>query len=263
MGAPLFFDYYTRIDDHMHLTPREIDKLMLHQAGFLSQKRYCRGLRLNINESIALISAQLLEFIRDGKSYSELLDLGKRILGINDVMPRVNDLIEQVQIEGTFPDGTKLVTVHKPICRLSGEVDIALYGSGLQKTVSTADVDGEALPGETLTEETSQIQLNATGKTLSLTVLNAGDRPVQVGSHYHFLETNKSLKFDRQKTYGFRLDIPAGTATRFEPGESKVVQLVEFSGNRKFYGGNALVDGGKCDESLTQKMKDRGFLSED
>jgi urease subunit gamma/beta len=244
----------------MHLTPREIDKLMLHQAGSLSQKRYCRGLRLNINESIALISSQLLEFIRDGKSYSELMDLGKRILGLDDVMPRVDQIIDQVQVEGTFPDGTKLVTIHQPICRLSGEPELALYGSGLKKMADTNDAKPDALPGEFIIDKDLEIQLNAENTTLSLTVLNTGDRPIQVGSHYHFLETNKALRFDRQKTYGFRLDIPAGTAVRFEPGESKVVQLVEFSGHRNFYGGNALVDGKDIDDNIIQDIKTKGFL---
>ena len=99
----------------MHLTPREVDKLVLHQAGFLAQKRLARGLRLNYVEAIALISTQLLEFIRDGRSVAELMDLGRRLLGHDDVMDGVASMIDEVQIEGTFPDGTKLVTVHHPI----------------------------------------------------------------------------------------------------------------------------------------------------
>ena len=99
----------------MHLTPREIDKLVLHQAGVLAQKRLARGLRLNYVEAVALISTQLLEFIRDGRSVAELMDLGRRLLGREDVMDGVAAMIDEVQIEGTFPDGTKLVTVHNPI----------------------------------------------------------------------------------------------------------------------------------------------------
>ena len=99
----------------MHLTPREVDKLVLHQAGFLAQKRLARGLRLNYVEAMALISTQLLEFIRDGRSVAELMDLGRRLLGHNDVMDGVASMIDEVQVEGTFPDGTKLVTVHHPI----------------------------------------------------------------------------------------------------------------------------------------------------
>ena len=99
----------------MHLTPRELDKLTLHQAGFLAQKRLARGVRLNYPEAVALIAAQLLEFIRDGRSVAELMDLGRQLLGREDVAEGVPEMIDEVQVEGTFPDGTKLVTVHYPI----------------------------------------------------------------------------------------------------------------------------------------------------
>ncbi|MGO8823136.1 MAG: urease subunit gamma, partial [Desulfomonilaceae bacterium] len=96
----------------MRLSPGEVEKLILHNAGFLAQKRYARGLKLNYVESVALIASQLLEFIREAYSVSNLMDLGKKILGINDVMRNVPDMIHEVQVEGTFPDGTKLVSVH-------------------------------------------------------------------------------------------------------------------------------------------------------
>jgi urease subunit gamma/beta len=99
----------------MHLTPQDLDKLALHQAGVLAQKRLARGLRLNYPEAVALIATQLLELIRDGRSVAELMDLGRRFLGRADVMEHVPEMIEEVQVEGTFPDGTKLVTVHHPI----------------------------------------------------------------------------------------------------------------------------------------------------
>src|ERR1041384_4300276 len=115
----------------MHLTPREIDKLLLHQAGALAQKRLARGLRLNYVEAVALIATQLLEFIRDGRSVAELMDLGRRLLGRNDVLEGVPGMIDEVQVEGTFPDGTKLVTVHHPIVSERGDRSLALYGSFL------------------------------------------------------------------------------------------------------------------------------------
>src|SRR5258705_10870512 len=105
----------------MHLTPREIDKLLLHNAGFLAQKRLARGLRLNYVEAIALIATQLLEFIRDGRTVAELMDLGRQLLGRNDVLEGVPEMVDEVQVEGTFPDGTKLVTVHHPIVAERGE----------------------------------------------------------------------------------------------------------------------------------------------
>src|SRR5213083_1801310 len=115
----------------MHLTPRDIDKLILHQAGFLAQKRLARGLRLNYPEAVALISTQLLEFIRDGHTVANLMDLGRKFLGRADVMDGVPEMIHEVQIEGTFPDGTKLVTVHHPIAAEFGDLELALYGSFL------------------------------------------------------------------------------------------------------------------------------------
>ncbi|AFL97851.1 urease subunit gamma [Ornithobacterium rhinotracheale] len=99
----------------MHLTPREKEKLMLHFAGELAQKRKDRGVKLNYPESIALISSFLLEGARDGKSVAELMQAGAQVLTREDVMPGVPEMVHEVQIEATFPDGTKLVTVHNPI----------------------------------------------------------------------------------------------------------------------------------------------------
>src|SRR5260221_10164488 len=115
----------------MHLSPREIEKLMLHNAGVLAQKRLARGLRLNHPEAVALIATQVLEFIRDGRAVAELMDLGRQFLGRNQVMPGVPELVTEVQVEGTFPDGTKLVTVHHPIAAENGNLKLALHGSFL------------------------------------------------------------------------------------------------------------------------------------
>lgn len=99
----------------MHLTPREIDKLLIATAAELARKRLARGLRLNHPEAVALITSELLEGIRDGRSVSELMEFGGTILIRSQVMEGVPEMIEELQIEGTFPDGTKLVTVHHPI----------------------------------------------------------------------------------------------------------------------------------------------------
>src|SRR5438445_9119501 len=115
----------------MHLSPRELDKLTLHQAGSLAQKRLARGVRLNHPEAVALIATVLLEFIRDGKSVAELMNLGRQLLGRNQVMPGVPEMITEVQVEGTFPDGSKLVTVHHPISSENGNLKLALHGSFL------------------------------------------------------------------------------------------------------------------------------------
>jgi urease subunit gamma/beta len=211
----------------MHLAPRDLDKLMLHGAGVLAQKRLARGLRLNYPEAVALIASQLLELIRDGRRVSELMDVGRKMLGRRQVMDGVAEMIAEVQVEGTFPDGTKLVTVHHPVAAEHGDLALALYGSFLPvPDVSVfADAPVAEHPGE-ITPLDGEIELNAGREVLTLDVTNLGDRPIQVGSHFHFVETNRALSFDRAKTTGMRLDIPAGTAVRFEPGETKTVRLV-------------------------------------
>ena len=98
------------------------------------------------------------------------------------------------------------------------------------------------IPGEIIVAD-GDIELNAVGKKISLSVANNGDRPIQVGSHYHFYETNTALVFDRPKSRGFRLNIPAGTAVRFEPGQTREVELVALQGHRKVFGFNGLVMG--------------------
>ena len=237
---------------------------MLHNAGFLAQKRYARGLRLNYVETVSLIAAQLLEFIRNGDGVADLMEKGKKLLGLADVLDGVGEMIHDVQVEGTFPDGTKLVTVHNPVCREQGDAELALYGSGLTRCSQppwSPDNTSAALPGEVFVGSDA-IELNAGRQAIELEVLNTGDRPVQVGSHYPFFETNPALSFDRQQALGRRLDIPSGTAVRFEPGETKTVSLVSVGGNGIIYGGNALISGALDDANKAgaiERMKDAGF----
>lgn len=99
----------------MELTPREKDKLLLFTAALLAERRKARGLKLNYPESVAYISAAILEGARDGRSVAELMDYGRTLLGSDDVMDGVAEMVHEVQVEATFPDGTKLVTVHEPI----------------------------------------------------------------------------------------------------------------------------------------------------
>lgn len=248
----------------MHLGPREIEKLMLHNAGFLAQKRYARDLKLNYVETVALLSAQLLEFIREGCSVAQLMDRGKQLLGFDDVMPGVSGMLPEVQVEGTFPDGTKLITVHQPVCREKGEPKLALYGSGLSRQCGTIPVDNliEETPGE-VTCAPGELELNAGRKTIEITVLNHGDRPVQVGSHYPFFETNPVLLFDRAKSFGMRLNIASGTAIRFEPGESKRVELVEIGGTATVRGGNALIQSTDSPEAALKRALENNFNHEE
>ena len=248
----------------MRLSPKDIEKLILYNAGSLAQKRYARGIKLNYPESIALISSQLLEFIREGYSVASLMDKGKRILGVDDVMEGVGDMIDEVQVEGTFPDGTRLVTVHHPVCNKNLNNGFALYGSGLTKSVTAINIDNtiHSFPGQKYCLE-GTIELNAGRETMRMEVINVGDRPIQVGSHYAFTETNQALLFDRISSIGFRLDIPAGTAVRFEPGEKKEIPLVRFAGEGIVYGGNDIIQGKTSSEeipAITERLKENNFI---
>ena len=205
----------------MELSPREKDKLLIFTAALLAERRMARGLKLNYPEAVAFISAGIMEGAREGRTVAELMDYGRTLLGAEDVMDGVAEMIHDVQVEATFPDGTKLVTVHEPIVGAE----------------SAAMVAGEIVP------EPGDIELNAGRETIEVEVANTGDRPIQVGSHYHFYETNSALRFDRAPCKGFRLDIPAGTAVRFEPGQSRKVTLVKYAGEQKVFGFNAEIMG--------------------
>lgn len=197
----------------MNLSPREKDKLLIAMAAMVARRRLERGVKLNHPEAIALITDFVVEGARDGLSVADLMQQGAQILTADQVMPGVAEMIHDVQVEATFPDGTKLVTVHEPI---RGAVH-------------------KIIPGEIIVED-GDIIMNEGRPTITLLVANTGDRPIQVGSHYHFFETNAGLAFDREKARGMRLDIPAGTAVRFEPGQSREVRLVALEGTRTVYG---------------------------
>ncbi|MDB5593781.1 MAG: Urease subunit alpha [Hyphomicrobiales bacterium] len=204
----------------MNLTPREKDKLMIAMAAIVARKRLERGVKLNHPEAIALITDFVVEGARDGRSVAELMEAGAHVISADQVMEGIAEMIHDVQVEATFPDGTKLVTVHEPI-----------RGS------RSAEVPGEVIAGA------GDVVMNAGRATVSLHVSNTGDRPIQVGSHYHFFETNPALSFDRAQARGMRLDIPAGTAVRFEPGQSRDVRLVALAGEREVYGFRQAVMG--------------------
>ena len=207
----------------MLLTPTEYERLTIYVAAELARKHREKGLKLNHPEATALIADELLEGAREGRSVAELMSRGAEILTTDDVMPGVAQLIPMLQVECTFPDGTKLVTVHEPIRP--------------GNTVTEGRTPGEVIFGD------GDIELNPDRVRTELEVLNTGDRPVQVGSHYHFFEANKALEFDRDASFGLHLDIPSGTAVRFEPGQSKRITLVPFGGRRRLSGLNSLTEG--------------------
>ena len=172
----------------------------------------------------------IMECARDGESVSALMSKGRDLLTTDQVMDGVAELIHDVQVEATFPDGTKLVTVHEPI------------QPGREKANAANVMSKRLQPGEIRCAE-GEITLNEGRETINVAVINNGDRPIQVGSHYHFFETNAALEFDRAATRGFRLNIAAGTAVRFEPGQRRSIELVALSGNRRVFGFNQAVMG--------------------
>jgi urease subunit gamma/beta len=222
----------------MLLTPTELERLTLYTAAELSRKRRAKGLRLNFPEASALIADEILEGAREGRSVADLIGFGSTLLNTDDVMPGVADLLPVLQVEGTFPDGTKLVTVHQPI--RPGQLPLAVVPT----------------PGEIISPE-GDIQLNSGRPTTTVRVINTGDRPVQIGSHYHFFEVNKALDFPRADAFGMHLDIPAGTAVRFEPGELREVQLVQFGGTGDIHGFSGLTNGNLHDPACKVIALDR------
>ncbi|KAH8072828.1 urease [Aureococcus anophagefferens] len=240
----------------MKLTPREVDHLQLHQCGALAQKRLARGLKLNEPEAIALIAAVCMELVRDGLSVFELMEKGKTLLGARQVQPGVRELVGEVQIEATFPDGTKLLTIHDPIASADGDLALALHGSFLPvpDLAAFGDAPPAARPPGATTPRDGSVTLCEGRDRVELVVRNGGDRPIQVGSHYPFLETNRALTFDRRAALGMRLDVPSGSSVRFEPGDEKTVTLVAYGGARVVRSGNLLTDGAASADRADEVM---------
>ena len=223
-------------------------------------------MRLNHPEAVALIAMQCAELARGGEhTAAQVQDDGKRMLGRRHVLDGVAELVGDVQIEATFLDGTKLVTVHDAICADDVDLKSALRGSFLpvpaRSSFAPAAAKKSPAPGEVCTSKES-IELLAGRDKVKVRVTNTCDRPIQVGSHFHLIEANRYLNFDRRRAFGKRLAVPSGTAVRFEPGESKTVTLVDIAGNRVVKGGNNLVDGpatAERIEEVMQRVRNAGF----
>jgi urease len=200
------------------------------------------------------------------------MSLGTTMLGRRHVLPEVCSTLHEIQVEGTFPAGTFLVTVQNPIATEDGDLARALFGSFLPvpdaeraakmfPTQDPAEYAYEKNPGAVVVVG-KEIKLNEGRKRIRLRVTSKGDRPIQVGSHYHFIEVNPQLEFDRLRAYGYRLDVPSGSSIRFEPGDSKTVTLVEIGGLKMIKGGNGLasgtVDFGRLKE-IQDKLQEAGF----
>jgi urease subunit gamma/beta len=235
----------------LHLTPKEEDRLLVFLAAELARKRRARGLLLTYPEARALIADEVLEAARAGASVPEAAERGASVLTDDDILPGVASLIGTVQVEGFFDDGQKLVTIHDPI------------RPGVPRTSDreTGDHETGVEPGEVIVAD-GTIALNVDRPQNVLTVVNTGDRPIQVGSHFHFYEVNRALQFDRVRGFGMRLDIPAGTAVRFHASQERQVKITAIGGTRDLYGLNEMTKGSVStgpDEATVQRLRDSGF----
>jgi urease subunit gamma/beta len=202
----------------MRLTPTERDRLLLFGAAELARARRARGLRLNVPEATALIADTVCEAARDGARLAEAIEAGRGVLGQDDVLPGVADIVTEVMVEAVFDDGSRLAVVSDPI-----------GGGSLGEAAP-----GAVLPGPACAEPASAVLV---------TVRNTASVPVSVTSHFHFFEANPRLDFDRAAAYGMRLNVPAGSSVRFGIGEEHQVGLVPIGGARVAIGFAGLVDG--------------------
>ncbi|GAA2446523.1 urease subunit gamma [Streptomyces mauvecolor] len=201
----------------MRLTPTERDRLLLFGAAELARARRARGLRLNVPEATALIADTVCEAARDGRRLAEAIEAARAVLGPDDVLPGVSDVVTEVHVEAVFDDGSRLAVVSDPIGGTAGD-----------------GAPGALLPGDGYPEAAPEVRLAVT---------NTASVPVSVTSHFHFFEANPRLDFDRAAAYGMRLCVPAGSSVRFGPGESEEVGLVPIGGDRVAIGFAGLVDG--------------------
>jgi urease subunit gamma/beta len=196
----------------MRLLPREQDRLLLFLAAELARKRRGRGLALNQAEAVALIADEVCEAARDGRSYAEAEAAGYRVLGPGDVAEGVAPLVRRVEVEALFADGSRLLVLHDPI------------------TAAGPPPQGEAA-------------LEWREQDHPLTVVNEGDVPIGVTSHFHFFEVNRALRFDRAAAWGMRLAIGPSEKVFFDPGIPRKVFLTPFGGARVIRGHAGLADG--------------------
>ncbi|WP_369376079.1 urease subunit gamma [Streptomyces sp. cg36] len=203
----------------MRLTPTERDRLLLFGAAELARARRARGLRLNVPEATALIADTVCEAARDGRRLAEAIEAARSVLGPDDVLPGVADVVTEVHVEAVFDDGSRLAVVPAPIAGAAGLGE---------------DAPGAVLPGPQGPDREPVVRL---------VVRNTASVPVSVTSHFHFFEVNPRLEFDRGAAYGMRLCVPAGSSVRFDPGGVAEVGLVPVGGGRVAIGFAGLVDG--------------------
>ncbi len=242
----------------MRLTPAERDRLLLATAAAQARRRRGRGLRLNVPETVALVADAAVEAARDGLRLAEAVEAARSVLGPDDVLPGVADVVTEVRVEAVFDDGSRLVVVTDPVG--GGHLGDAAPGAVLPGT----DEPGDGTGDRTGSPATASGPGAPTGGVVEVVVTNTATLPVTVTSHWHFFEANPRLRFDRAAAYGRRLDVPAGSAVRFDPGAPTRVRLVPIGGARVAVGFAGLVDGpldadGAKDAALA-RAREFGYL---
>lgn len=223
----------------MRLTPSEQDRLLIFTAASLARTRLARGLRLNVPETTALIADTVCEVARDGGRLADAIAAGRAVLAPDQVLPGVAEIVDKVEVEAVFDDGSRLVVIPSPLTGTLGDAAPGAVLPGAAPPASWADV-------------------------VTVEVQNRADVPISVTSHLHFFEANPRLWFDRSAAYGRHLAIPAGSSVRFDPGAAVPVELTPIGGDRVTIGFAGLVDGpldapGARDRALA-KARATGYL---
>ena len=212
----------------MQLTPAERDRLLLFTVAELARARRARGLRLNVPEATAIVADAVAEAARDGRRHEEAIEVGKSVLGPDDVLPGVADVLHDVKVEALFDDGTRLVVVPDPI----GGESLGVDAPGAMTALAEPE-----------RSEAADAARRTALDVVEVDVENTAAVPITVTSHFHFLEVNPRLSFDRAAAYGRHLDIAAGSSLTFVPRETARVALVPIGGGRVVIGMAGLVDG--------------------
>ncbi|CAN5571587.1 urease subunit beta [soil metagenome] len=204
----------------MFLTPTEIERLTVFTAAEMARRNLREGILLSHPEVIALLADEVMLAARKNLPYDQVVDHATSLVTAEHCEPGVPDMVRIIALDALFPDGTKLVTLIDPIT--PGEHDIR--------------------PGEIIVGD-DPVELFPGAARTPLTVVNRGDRDIQVRSQAHFFETNPALEFDRRASWGHKLDVASGTGVRFEPGVPVEVKLVPMAGDRVAQGFSGLVNG--------------------
>ena len=229
----------------MNLSPTEMDRLVVFTAAEMARRNRSLGIRLSHPEAVALLTDEVMVAARRDLPYDEIRDMASRLLTTDDVEPGVAEMVPMLYIECLFAEGTKVMALFEPI------------GPG-DKPLLDDVVPGQIIPAD------GEIEMFGDLPAVTIDVVNTGDRDVQVRSHTHFFEVNRAMRFDRAAAWGMKIDRPAGTGIRFEPGVLKAVRLVPVAGDRIVRGQAGLVNGSLDEAGAKQRSlslaKARGYL---